>query len=66
VLKSKPDGSCVYLGDQGCSIYERRPQMCRAFDCRLMVKGMLESGGKIPLYSWHPCIGAGLSRLASL
>ncbi len=34
VLKRKADGSCHYLGEQGCTIYERRPVVCRAFDCR--------------------------------
>lgn len=29
----KADGACHYLGDQGCTIYERRPEICRAFSC---------------------------------
>ena len=28
------DGRCVYLGDSGCTIYQRRPLLCRSFDCR--------------------------------
>lgn len=28
------DGACTYLGDHGCSIYEHRPVICKAFDCR--------------------------------
>jgi hypothetical protein len=35
VLKQNPDGSCVYLTDAGCSIYENRPACCRVFDCGL-------------------------------
>lgn len=27
------DGHCGYLIDGKCSIYEKRPKMCRAFDC---------------------------------
>lgn len=27
-------GACVYLGASGCTIYERRPLLCRGFDCR--------------------------------
>ena len=27
-------GKCVYLADDGCSIWETRPAMCRHFDCR--------------------------------
>lgn len=34
ILKSNPDGTCVHLGPQGCSIYEQRPEVCRAYDCR--------------------------------
>lgn len=33
-LLKKADGACVYLGDQGCTIYENRPKVCRDFDCR--------------------------------
>ncbi len=25
---------CVYLGPSGCTIYQRRPLLCRSFDCR--------------------------------
>lgn len=35
VLKRKPNGDCVYLGDGGCTIWNRAPAMCRVFDCRL-------------------------------
>ena len=34
MLKHKPDGSCTYLGESGCTIYERRPYLCRLYDCR--------------------------------
>lgn len=37
MLAHKPNGDCVYLGEVGgagrCSIYDRRPAICRAFDC---------------------------------
>ena len=33
ILKHKPNGECVYLAPGGCSIYERRPAICREFDC---------------------------------
>lgn len=33
VLRHNPDGSCVYLKDGKCSIYELRPACCRGFDC---------------------------------
>jgi hypothetical protein len=33
-LKRRPDGSCVYLTDGGCSIHGRAPHVCQRFDCR--------------------------------
>lgn len=33
-LRHKPDGSCVYLNENGCSIHGRAPVVCREFDCR--------------------------------
>lgn len=34
VLETDEKGACVYLGERGCTIYERRPLLCRSFDCR--------------------------------
>jgi Fe-S-cluster containining protein len=34
VLKHKPNGDCVYLGPEGCTIHDRAPVICRIFDCR--------------------------------
>jgi hypothetical protein len=34
LLATTPAGACVYLGPTGCTIYERRPLLCRTFDCR--------------------------------
>lgn len=33
-LATDERGACVYVGEQGCTIYERRPVLCRTFDCR--------------------------------
>ncbi len=35
-LKHKPNGECFYLNEQGCSIHDRVPTVCRTFDCRFM------------------------------
>jgi uncharacterized protein len=35
VLAADENGRCVYLGENGCTIYNRRPLLCRSFDCRM-------------------------------
>jgi Fe-S-cluster containining protein len=37
-LKRQPNGHCIYLGESGCTIHERAPKLCRAFDCRAFFK----------------------------
>lgn len=32
-LEQNTDGSCIYLKNNGCSIHEFRPQVCRNFIC---------------------------------
>lgn len=34
LLATGESGRCVYLGERGCTIYGRRPHLCRSFDCR--------------------------------
>ena len=34
LLATEANGHCVYLGPSGCTIYDRRPLLCRSFDCR--------------------------------
>ena len=34
VLAADDSGRCVYLGLGRCTIYDRRPHLCRSFDCR--------------------------------
>jgi Fe-S-cluster containining protein len=38
MLHRNVDGSCAHLDREAgrCDIYERRPAVCRSFDCRLM------------------------------
>lgn len=38
MLAHKANGDCIYLGDGGCSIHERRPQLCRDMDCRNLAR----------------------------
>lgn len=37
ILQHKPNGDCIYL-DRGCSIYDKRPTVCRDLDCRKVYK----------------------------
>ncbi len=37
-LKLGEHGGCVYLTDDGCSIHERVPALCKKFDCRDLYK----------------------------
>lgn len=33
-IRKRADGTCVHNHDGACSIHERRPGACRAYDCR--------------------------------
>lgn len=33
ILKHKPNKDCIYLGESGCTIHDRRPVVCREFSC---------------------------------
>lgn len=34
LLRRDRFGRCIYLGPNGCTVYEHRPQICRDYDCR--------------------------------
>ena len=34
MLAHKPNGECVYLENNGCSIHDHAPSLCRLADCR--------------------------------
>ena len=37
-LKAQPNGDCIYLNrETGCTIHDKRPLNCRAFDCRALL-----------------------------
>ncbi len=38
ILDKNPDGSCVYLKNNLCSIHDTRPQVCRHFFCTTKAK----------------------------
>ena len=56
-LRRNADGSCVHLGEHGCSVYEHRPTACRAYDCRVysflgINLDHQEFGGKEPTWQF--------------
>jgi len=35
MLPHNSNGSCIYLGERGCTIWHKAPHLCKIFDCRL-------------------------------
>lgn len=43
MLAHKSNGDCIYLDDtKGCTIHNRRPTICREFDCRALLNSLGE------------------------
>lgn len=61
-LRHNEDGSCVYLGLLGCTIYDRRPAMCRVFDCRLSAAMLGWDVAKEMAVRGEPVMVAALAR----
>jgi hypothetical protein len=47
-IERRSDRSCVHLVDRECSIYERRPTVCRLYDCRKDSRIWLDFDARIP------------------
>ncbi len=45
-LAMKDNKECVYLRPEGCSVYERRPKVCREFDCRYLAVKVSEAAAR--------------------
>jgi uncharacterized protein len=45
ILGYDEQGRCPMLRDDGCSIYEHRPQTCRTYDCRVFPATGIEPDG---------------------
>lgn len=60
MLAHKPTtGDCLYLGDEGCTIHETKPQMCREMDCRRITQAItwtqarkMEAMGALRMEIW--------------
>jgi len=66
-LQHKPNGDCIYLGDAGCTIYDKRPAVCRKYSCVTHYKSLTKSQQKeavrVGLVS-EAVLRAGRQRLA--
>lgn len=65
------DTTCRYLGPFGCSIYAKRPTICRGFDCRKLaasvdrITAKLTAAGRVDqLADMQPLIARGQELLA--
>ncbi|MDP9171435.1 MAG: YkgJ family cysteine cluster protein [Acidobacteriota bacterium] len=69
LLAATTNGQCVYLGVSGCTIYDRRPLICRSFDCRkhylILPRQDRDNLVKLGLSS-RAVFNAGRARLGSL
>jgi uncharacterized protein len=46
MLTARPDGTCPLLVEHKCTIYTRRPQTCRDYDCRVFAAAGIDAGGE--------------------
>ena len=67
-LRHNDDHSCVYLGPEGCTIYERAPSVCRSFDCRVayLEAGDTRAERRRLLRSGDPVLAAGAKRVNTI
>ena len=64
VLKTAPNGDCIHLGTAGCTIYDKRPEVCRSYDCRKHFS--ILSGGEQRRFAGSALGLAARARLATL
>lgn len=69
LLETDGNGACIYLRPTGCTIYDRRPALCRSFDCRkhylMLPREDRDNLVRLGLSS-RPVFNAGRRRLSSL
>ena len=65
-LDMNDKGDCIYLGEGGCSIWDRAPALCREFDCRDLYKRRHKISaryGRMASDMLSPVMRAGKARL---
>jgi Fe-S-cluster containining protein len=68
-LAHRANGDCVYLGDNGCTIHDRAPTVCRLFDCRTLFTGTTRNERRAAIKSGDTSkevFAAGRERLHTL
>jgi len=50
VLKAKQGGRCVFLGEDGCQLYENRPSCCRNYPLARVIDEDWKSGNRVITY----------------
>jgi len=53
MLQHTDSGDCVYLGAKGCTIWEKRPVICREFDCALFYLKLTKKQRRFAVRSGH-------------
>ena len=56
-LAVKENGDCIYRGASGCDIWDRRPALCRSFDCRIAYR-LLDENERRAAIAEHPTLAA--------
>lgn len=41
-VQQKENGECIYLAEEGCTIYDRAPVICQSFSCAGMYRRIME------------------------
>jgi hypothetical protein len=59
MIVHKPNGECIYLNENGCSIHDHAPSLCRTADCRSLALQMdfetarhLHTIGRLDIRVW--------------
>lgn len=65
VIAPGKGNACRYLGPKGCTIYDKRPAQCRAFDCRPMARHAAATMNRAERrrHPYRDVFKAGLARL---
>lgn len=55
MLAQKDNGECIYLTADGCGIHDRKPAICREYDCRRQYLMMTKAERKAAVRAGYMC-----------